>query len=154
MDIVAYTMEYTGAPVNFDLDVNIINFDEKYYEIYKSIYHNCFYDMRKALELTPYNCCDSIEQIITKKENIFLLFINNEMIGSVAVYGNEIDDLIVAKKYQNKGYGKMLLLFAINLLQIRNISPILLGVAEWNQKAISLYKRNDFVVSEVKTFTI
>lgn len=73
------------------------------------------------------------------------------MIGSVAVYGNEIDDLIVANQFQNLGYGKLLLQFAVNLLQKRDISPIVLCVAEWNQKAISLYKTQDFIVTKIET---
>ena len=43
-----------------------------------------------------------------------------EIIGSVACYGNEIDDLIVNAKYQNRGYGKQLLLWGMN--HIREIS--------------------------------
>lgn len=37
-----------------------------------------------------------------------MLVSGEEIIGSVACYGNEIDDLIVNQKFQNKGYGKQL----------------------------------------------
>ena len=152
MDVVAYTMEYRGSFINSDLV--LIPFDEKYYEEYRDIYHDCFHEMRKSLGLKPYNACDSVEQLQSKKDDIFLLIIDGEMVGSVAVYGNEVDDLIVSRKFQNQGYGKKLLAFAIGLLQKRNIYPIVLGVAEWNQKAIALYQNNGFIVTEIKTVTV
>jgi len=150
MDVVAYMMEYAGAPVDSKPMV-LIQFEEKYYEEYKAIYEECFYEMRKALGLEPYNDCDSLEQLLAKKEDIYLLVVEGRLIGSVAIYGNEIDDLIVSRSFQNQGYGRKLLLFAINLLQGKNISPITLGVAEWNQKAITLYKNSGFIVSKIET---
>ena len=104
--------------------------------------------------LQPYNSCDSMKQLLAKRDDIFLLLINNKMIGSVAIYGNEIDDLIVSPQFQNRGYGKQLLEFAVDLLQTRMAESILLGVAEWNQKAISLYKNNGFIVSKIETVSV
>jgi len=152
MDVVAYTMKYEGKQIYSDLE--LVPFEEKYYNEYRDIYHECFYEMRKALELQPYNTCDSLEQLLAKKNDVFLLILKNKLIGSVAIYGNEIDDLIVAPQFQNKGYGKQLLEFAINLLQTRKAESIVLGVAEWNQKAILLYKNNEFVVSKIETVTV
>lgn len=37
-----------------------------------------------------------------------------ELIGSVACYGNEIDDLFVVGAYRHKGYGKQLLIWAMD----------------------------------------
>ena len=152
MDIVAYTMEYRGALINSDL--KLVLFEEKYYKEYRDIYHDCFHEMRKSLGLKPYNACDSFEQLQSKKNDVFLLIIDEKIVGSVAVYENEIDDLIVSRTFQNQGYGKKLLAFAIGLLQRRNSSPIVLGCAEWNQKAIALYKNNGFVVTAIKTVTV
>ena len=152
MNVVAYTMQYKGALVASDLPT--VPFEEKYYDAYKTIYHDCFHEMREALCLQPFDACDSVEQLLEKKDCIFLFLRENEIIGSVAVYGNEIDDLIVAKKFQNRGYGKKLLSLAISFMQKQKINPILLHVAEWNQKAIALYQNNGFIVSEIKTVTV
>ena len=151
-DVIAYTMEYKGEIIHSDL--TLIPFEKKYYETYRAIYNDCFYKMRKSLGLKPYNACDSIEKLLSKKDDIFLLIINEKLVGSVAVYGNEIDDLIVSKEFQNKGYGGKLLNFAVCLCQTRNMSQITLGVAKWNQRAISLYKSNGFIVSKIKTVTV
>lgn len=70
--------------------------------------------------------------------------LDNQLTGSVAIYGNEIDDLIVAKQYQQKGYGQGLLRFAVAHMQREDISPIMLHVADWNRGAMELYTKNGF----------
>lgn len=81
-----------------------------------------------------------------KSENVFLLLEANQVIGSVACYGNEIDDLIVKKSYQKKGYGRQLLLWAMNHIRQHDHSEITLHVAEWNKGALEIYKKVGFVV--------
>ncbi len=150
MGIVAHTMEYKGEKIQSEL--NLTNYKQEEYNEYKRIYEECFFDMRTALELYPVNCCDNNETLLEKASGIFIMKIHGELIGSVAIYGNEIDDLIVAKEYQNKGYGKNLLLFAIAKMQATNIAPIILHVADWNQTAISLYLNNGFSIVKTETF--
>ena len=92
------------------------------------------------------------------RETVFFLFFcklieNNEIIGSVACYGNEIDDLIVNKEYQNKGYGKKLLLWAMNLIRKNNNDPITLHVAKWNKNALKLYTNIGFVITNTETIS-
>ena len=61
---------------------------------------------------------------------------------------NEIDDLIVNVKYQSRGFGKQILLWA---LENTKSEKIILHVAEWNKKAIELYKKNGFeIVNTIK----
>ena len=74
----------------------------------KDSVNECFYEMRKTLNIEPYNFLNNYEQIKEKSKDIYLLVENEEIIGSIACYGNEIDDLIVNKKFQHKGYGKLL----------------------------------------------
>ncbi len=71
------------------------------------------YEMRKTLDIEPYNFLSDYEQIADKVQDIYLIENKEEIIGSVACYGNEIDDLIVNKKLQHKGYGKQLLLWGM-----------------------------------------
>ena len=142
MEIIAYEMEYIGGKVQSDIE--LITFREEYFEEYKNIYNECFYDMRKTLDIKPYYFYSSIEELRDKKERIFILKENNELIGSVAILDNEIDDLIVNKKYQGKGYGKKLLLYAINKMQNLKVEKITLHVAKWNEKAVKLYENSGF----------
>lgn len=81
-------------------------------------------------------------------DKVFLLLCNEEIIGSIALKDNEIDDLIVDAKYQSQGYGKQILLWALE--NIKN-EKIILHVAEWNKKAIELYRKNGFeIINTIK----
>lgn len=145
MEVIAYEMKYDKAYVE-QSKLDCIPFENRYFEQYKSIYNECFYDMRKALEIEPYNFLSDYEQIREKVSDIYLLVEDGEIVGSVACYGNEIDDLIVNKKYQQRGYGKQLLLWGMQQIRKENDKPITLHVAEWNRNALGLYKNVGFEV--------
>lgn len=143
-------MKYRGKTI--ESNFNLVNYNDDYYYEYKRIYEECFFKMRKSLNLQPYNCCDSYDELSKKKNEIFLLIDDEELIGSVSCINNEIDDLIVNTKYQKQGYGKELLKFAIQNMQHRGVENISLGVAHWNTNAIRLYENNGFscgIVCEV-----
>ena len=145
MEVVAYEMKYDKESVE-QSNIVCIPFEIQYFEQYKRIYNECFYDMRKALEIEPYNFLNEYEQVSEKSGDIYLLVKDGEIVGSVACYDNEIDDLIVNKKYQKKGYGKQLLLWGMQRIRKKNADPITLHVAEWNQSALRLYKKVGFEV--------
>ena len=130
-------------------ELNCIPFEKKYFEEYKRIYNECFHEMREALDIKPYDYLGSFEQIESKAENIFLLIEDGKIAGSVSCFGSEIDDLIVNKKYRGRGYGRGLLLWAMHRIRQVSSEPITLHVAEWNEKAVSMYVRAGFSV--VKT---
>jgi ribosomal protein S18 acetylase RimI-like enzyme len=150
MENIAYEMQYSGNAIVSDID--LVCYEDKYYDSYKIVYEQCFYEMRKALEFVPYNCCSSKEELDEKKSDIFLLVTDNELIGSVAIYGNEIDDLIVNKKYQGQGYGKKLLFFAISYMQKNKLEPIKLCVLKWNENAVNLYEKHGFKCVKIEKF--
>lgn len=145
VEVIAYEMNYDKASVE-QSTITCIPFERQYFEQYKSIYNECFYDMRKALEIEPYNFLNNFGQIREKADDIYLLMKDSEIIGSVACYGNEIDDLIVNKKFQKRGYGKQLLLWGMQQIRKKNADPITLHVAEWNRNALRLYKSAGFEV--------
>jgi len=148
-DIIAYTMEHDGNPV--ESTVQLRRYTNDYYEDYKRIYEDCFSEMRTALELHPVNAGDSQEELLSKANDVYIYVENNELIGSVSILNNEIDDLIVGKKHQRKGYGRLFLNFAVARMQRKNISPITLRVADWNKGAIKLYLDNGFHITKTET---
>ena len=95
VEVIAYEMKFDKAFVE-QSTIACIPFEAQYFEQYKRVYNECFYDMRKALEIEPYNFLNDYEQIREKVRDIYLLVKDGEIIGSVACYGNEIDDLIVS----------------------------------------------------------
>ena len=144
--IIAHTMQYTsGEQVTSNWSLR--NYCDSDYPAYQRIYNACFADMRRALGLHPIHCCDSREELLKKAADIFILEIDGRLAGSVAIYGNEIDDLFVRKDFQEKGYGQGLLRFAVACMQQRGTQPITLHVADWNQSAVRLYERNGFRIT-------
>lgn len=148
-EIIAYEMSYKSNVVG-QTDIACIPFAEKYFEDYKTIYNACFYEMRKSLEVEPYNFYSTYYEIENKAKDIFLLLEKDKIIGAVACYGNEIDDLIVNQAFQNRGYGKKLLLWGMQHIRKQNNEPITLHVAKWNEKALELYKKVGFKITKTE----
>ena len=147
MEIIAFEMQYADTCVPKS-DIVCIPFEYQFFQEYMRIYNECFYEMRQALNIQPYNFLDAYEQIADKIPDIYLLTDQSEIIGSVACYGNEVDDLIVNPKFQRRGYGKQLLLWAMQHTRERSNDPITLHVAQWNHDALMLYKKVGFVVTK------
>ena len=147
MGLIAYDMQYGNAHVP-PSGIACMPFEEVFFQEYMRIYNECFYKIRKALNIQPYHFLHDYKQITDKVQDIYLLIDQGEIIGSVACYGNEIDDLIVNPKYQHKGHGKQLLLWAMQHIRERSNDPITLHVAEWNHDALMLYKKVGFKVAK------
>ena len=140
-EVIVHEMKYYGGKVNSDIDV--VNYSNEYYNDYRRICCDCFRNLSIATNQNP----DSFytqEEMNEKKSNVFIMFIDKEMVGSVEIHENIIDHLFVNPKYQNKGYGKKLLFFAINRLQEAGTDEITLFVADLNKEAVQLYLNNGF----------
>ncbi|WP_010296691.1 GNAT family N-acetyltransferase [Clostridium senegalense] len=140
-EVVVHEMKYYGGKVN--LNIELVNYSDEYYNDYRSICCDCFRELSIATNLNP-NSFYTQDEMNKKKFNVFIMFIEKEIIGSVEIHENIIDHLFVNPKYQNKGYGKKLLFFAISRLQQAGIDEITLFVADLNKKAIQLYLNNGF----------
>ncbi len=132
-------------PVKERSSVEMVLFSPKYQEKYKEIYNDCFREMREALNIKPYEFIQDDSFFETGMESVYLLINGDEIIGSVALKDEEIDDLIVNRKYQGQGYGRQILLWALEHIQSEKV---ILHVAEWNRKAVHLYKQNGFEITK------
>lgn len=145
-----YEMEYKGGTVESNL--SLIPFEEKYYEQYKNLIDDCFYEMRKALNIQPYDkFCGNLEELLKQKENILLLLGVDEIVCAVSCFENEIGNVAVNLKYQRQGYGRKLMEFALGYMQKRGDCPIKLTVTKWNKNAIALYESLGFEVAKETT---
>lgn len=145
-----YEMEYKGGSAESNLP--LISFEEKYYEQYKKLINDCYYEMRKSLNIRPYekhSYC--LEELTKLKENTFLFLNGDEIICAVACFKNDIGNVAVNLKYQRQGYGRKLMDFAISYMQKHGNSPIKLTVTKWNKNAIALYKSLEFEVMKETT---
>jgi ribosomal protein S18 acetylase RimI-like enzyme len=143
--IIAYEMIYNKA-LKYQNDIICVPFQKEYWNEYMKIYNECFYKMRKALEVEPINFYYDYAQIKDKIKDIFLYLQNGVIIGAVSCYENELDDLIVEKSFQGQGIGQKLLFWGINHIKEQGYEEIILHVAEWNQNAVKLYLKNGFSI--------
>ena len=141
---VAFTMEYK-YPVDERSSVELIPYSKEYQDKYKRIYNECYHEMREQLNIEPYDFIQDDTFFSTGMDAVYLLLENDEIIGSVAIKGEEIDDLIVNPKFQGKGYGKQMLLWALEHVDTERV---ILHVAEWNKRAVNLYTKNGFEIIE------
>ena len=142
----AYEMIYGKSEVP-ESNIECISFDKTYIKDYIGSYNEAFYPMRKALDITPYNWYSEESAVLEKAADTYLLIKDGKLIGAVACYGNEIDDLFVRASEQGQGYGRELLLWGMNHIREKSSDPITLHVAEWNQGACELYQSVGFKVT-------
>ena len=141
--VLAYEMEYRN-PVSERSSVDLIPYTSEYREMYKVMYNECYHEMREALDIQPYDFIQNDSFFNSGMDEVYLLVKDREIIGSVALKSNEIDDLIVNPKYQGQGYGKQILLWALEHMDSKRI---ILRVADWNKRAINMYKKNGFEIT-------
>ena len=141
----AYEMIYDKVEVP-ESNIECISFDKSYVEDYMASYNEAFYPMRKALDIKPFNWYSEESVVLEKAADTFMLLQDGKLIGAVACYRNEIDDLFVKVSEQGKGYGRELLLWGMNHIREKNDDPITLHVAAWNQGACALYQSIGFIV--------
>ena len=144
----ACEMTYT-SPVTEKSAVSLVPYSKEYQEQYKKLYNACYHEIREALGIRPFDFIQDDSFFDEGMDQVYILTDGGELIGSVALKGNEIDDLLVDKKYQGQGYGRQILLWALENIQAK---PVILHVAEWNKRAIKLYEKTGFEVT--KTFEI
>ena len=104
----AYEMTFTG-PVTEKSDVVLVPYSKEYQEQYKKLYNGCYHGMREALGIKPFDFIQDNSFFAQGMENVYLLIEDGELIGSVALKGNEIDDLLVDIGYQGQGIGSSML---------------------------------------------
>lgn len=136
-------MEYVH-PTDERSSIEMVPYSMEYQEKYKRLYNECFHEMREALKIEPVDVIQDDSFFEKKMDVVYLLLDGEDIIGSVALK-DEIDDLIVDKKFQGHGYGKQILLWA---LEHMNTDPVLLHVSAWNDIALHLYQKIGFEITE------
>lgn len=143
----AYEMKYIH-PETDRTTIQMVRYSAEYQNEYKQLYNDCYHKMREELNIQPYDFIQNDSFFESGMENVYLLTDNNTIIGSVKIHHAEIDDLIVNCDFQGLGYGRQILLWALEHIKTE---PIILHVAAWNTKAISLYKKTGFeIVSTIE----
>jgi GNAT superfamily N-acetyltransferase len=130
-------------------NLRFVSYEDKYFEQYAQGQRASYYEMRKAYDFQPHLCCEldkeKREELLNNKDHTFLLLNNENLIAAVAVDDNGfIDSLFVVPSYQGKGYGKIIIQFAINKAIDNGNSNIKLDVVDGNVRAVNLYRSLGF----------
>ena len=140
----AYEMTYTHK-TDERTSVRLFPFASVFRDDYRRLYNECYHEMHEALGIRPYDFIQDDSFFDHGMENVYILVENDELIGSVAIKDNEIDDLLVRKDRQGRGYGRQILLWALEGFECGNA---ILHVAEWNARAVKLYKSVGFEITK------
>lgn len=137
----------------FDLDIDFVFYEDKYYDQYLKCTQECFYELRRNNDFKPYLVPKNEEErhrLMENKDSIYLTLNNNEeIISTVTVKDGYIDNVMVSQKYQGKGYGKKIAQLAINRALDEGIEPIYLCYVDGNEKANNLYKSLGFEILQI-----
>lgn len=142
---------YKGAIQNY-VDVNFVNYEDKYYEKYAKCRQDCFYELRKNYDFKPFLIPLSEEdraRFLKEKDSIYVSFNKDELMACVTVKNGCIDDIMVSPLYQGKGFGKKTTQFAINKALSQGVHPIYLYYIDGNEKANRLYKSLGFETMQI-----
>ena len=149
-----YNLVYRGNSFE-DPHIDPVPYTDSYFDIEIEKESELFYEMRKQNDMKPYKLSDESEEAkdeIKKFFNdnkdtfLFLFSEEKEYIGSVLYLQNYIQSLCVDKKYQNKGYGKKLVMYVCNQILGKGHDSVKLKVFKMNQVALHLYFDLGFVV--------
>ena len=151
-----YDMKYTGTKQSKS-SLEFKNYEDRYFEKYEKLGGECFYELRKANDITPYKSIEISDEnrknTLKRKDNIYITVDSeDEIIASVFMENGIIDFVMVNSKYQGNGYGRETMKFAINKCIERGYDSIVLGVVKWNEKALKLYKSLGFEKIEETQF--
>ena len=73
MEIIAYGMRFQKDIIE-QSNISCVPFEEKYFSTYMHIYNECFYEMRKTLNIEPYNFLNDYEQIKEKSKAYYYFY--------------------------------------------------------------------------------
>jgi GNAT superfamily N-acetyltransferase len=142
---------YKGT-IQYDVDINFVNYEDKYYMKYAKCRQECFYELRKRYDFKPYLIPLSEEDrtcLLKEKDSIYLTLNKEEIIACVTIKNGCIDDVMVSPLYQGSGYGKKTTQFAINKALSQGAHPIYLYYIDGNEKADRLYKSLGFETMQI-----
>lgn len=125
-----------------DLDITFHHYKDKFYEQYRGIKNECYYEIQRSNDIKPYTypfSDEEREQLLKNRENVYLVLDNDQIVASVTIGDGEIDNLMVAPTHQGKGYGKKSLQFAMNNMLDQGYDEIRICYMEGNASAEKLY---------------
>jgi ribosomal protein S18 acetylase RimI-like enzyme len=141
-------MEYRGGPVTSDLAPKLILLEDRHYDLYQRVGNEVFAVLLRTMH-------SNLRQFFPRDEvragETYLWFEDEALVGSIRLRhderggSHELERVMIAPRAQGRGYGAMLLRFAVARLLETHRTPIRLTVAACNDGAVRFYERFGFV---------
>ena len=156
-----YRLSYNGSKFDEPNNVQVIKYEDKYYEDKIRLESEAFSVLREENDIKPYNWYlnaskealeNNRKSTLSDKDFIYLFFEDNVMIGASMVKSAEIELLFTNIKYQRKGYGKKILEYTTNRGLEQNSDMVNLNALASNEKAINLYLKTGFNIVQAQDY--
>ncbi|MBA2173704.1 GNAT family N-acetyltransferase [Halobacillus locisalis] len=123
-----------------------IVYEDKYFDQYVKMVQDAFYEIQKFNDLKPYIATEKIVNTyqLNNKENVYLLLDGEELLASVTVGEETLENLMVSPRYQGKGLGRKALQFGMNRLHKKGVRRVSICYMEGNMAAEQLYESVGF----------
>ncbi len=138
-------MTYSGQGFEH-IDLDLIPYEDKYYEEYVEIIDEAFYQMCIDNNLTPNSASKSKtlrKELENSKDEFALLILDSKLKGVVQVTEDHISRVMTDKYIRNKGYGRLLVKYASNKIIKNGLEPKLF-IMDTNKDARKLYESLDY----------
>ena len=125
-----------------NVDLEFIPYEDEFYERYSKVKNDCYYHIQVSNDIKPYTYPPNETEraaLLKNKENIHILTNGDDLVASVTIGDETVDNLMVSPSYQGKGIGKQALQFAMNAMIERGNEYIRICYMENNQGAEELH---------------
>ncbi len=101
-----------------EVELEFSKYEDRYFNQYVKMVQECFYEVHKENDIKPYLASEEIvrKYKLNNKDKVYLVLEEEKIMVSVTIGEGTIDNLMVSKAAQGKGYGKKALQFAMNKL--------------------------------------
>ena len=153
MSSIALRMAYTGGKFEIK-DIKLSTYNDSYFQLELDLESEIYYEMRSANGWMPHriNEASMRELKIMKsffnryRNSFYFMFEKDELVGSTMQKANYLQSVSIARKFQGKGIGELLTMFAVNKILEKGFKTVELDVFSDNFKAFNLYKKLGFKV--------
>ncbi|WP_226673441.1 GNAT family N-acetyltransferase [Rossellomorea aquimaris] len=122
-------------------DLEFVKYEDKFFDEFLKVVQDSYYDLHEKNDMKPYLAPEhSVEEYkLNNKDKVYLVLDHDEIVASVTTGIGEVDNLMVAPRYQGKGYGRKALQFGMNKMLEEGYNDIRICFVEGNENAEKLY---------------
>lgn len=139
-------MMYSGGPFP-EPALPFSPYQDSDYPAVQELISRSFYDMRRAVGVTPEYIAPSPEcrELFARcAGDLFTLRQGGRIIGFCTAMEHEVDDVCVDEGHRGQGLGAALVMRAVNHILQKGEAAVQLSVVDWNAGAYALYRKLGF----------